>query len=155
MSAAEPNYPASFYSRLFNITERRVQQMAQQGIVPKAARGKYPLVGTIQAYVKFLQERALGGETGPTDLHTEKTKLTAAQREKMEIEVAVTRGELVYADQVADAWALEVTDCKQRLLSVASKAAPIVAAEDNSGACMEIIDALVREALQELSDDVR
>lgn len=42
---AENTQPAAVISKLLDITPRRLQQLAQDGIVPKADRGRYPLVG--------------------------------------------------------------------------------------------------------------
>lgn len=86
MSAAEPNYPASFYAKLFDVTERRIQQLAKDGIIPKAARGKYPLIGTIKGYVKYLQERSLAQVTdySDSDIRAQKLRLTKAQADAQE-----------------------------------------------------------------------
>ena len=59
---------------------------------------------------------------------------------------------LVPADDVSRHWYQIITDCKNRLLTVPSKAAPIVAAETEAGMVQDIIDDLMREALEELSE---
>lgn len=57
-------YSAALIAKLLNITERRLQQLAKDGVVPKAARGKYPLAGCVRGYVTYLQ--GLGGnESAP------------------------------------------------------------------------------------------
>jgi hypothetical protein len=50
------DFPGAVIARLLNITERRLQQLAREGIVPKSSRGKYPLAGCIRGYIRFLQE---------------------------------------------------------------------------------------------------
>lgn len=87
MAAAEPNYPASFYAKLFDVTERRIQQLAKDGTIPKAARGKYPLIGTIKGYVKFLQDRSLAkvADYSDTDIRAQKLRLTKAQADAQEL----------------------------------------------------------------------
>src|SRR5690554_4944951 len=55
-------YPAEVVSRLLNLTERRLQQLAREGIIPKAAHGKYPLVQCVQGYIRYLQQLARQGE---------------------------------------------------------------------------------------------
>lgn len=95
--SSEPNYPASFYARLFDLSERRIQQMAKDGIIPKAGRGKYPLLGTVQGYVKFLQERALkaeGEETETFNVADEKAKLIQAKRIGQDLQNEKLKGNL-------------------------------------------------------------
>lgn len=102
MSAKDPNYPAAFFARLFNLTDRRIQQLAKQGIIPKAAQGKYPLIGVVQAYVKFLQERSLTGEVSErdTDIKGLRSRLIEAQAISIELKNEVARGEMAPVDVV-------------------------------------------------------
>lgn len=60
-SAATPVFSAKVIARLLNISERRLQQLAREGIVPRASRGKYPMAGCVRGYIKYLQE---GGGCG-------------------------------------------------------------------------------------------
>lgn len=97
MSTGDINRGADFYARLFNVTERRVQQLAKEGIIPRAGRGKYPLIGTIQGYVKFLQDRAAAHsfEAAPGDIQAERIRLTRAQADAQELKNAITQKKLV------------------------------------------------------------
>lgn len=92
--AASPNYPASFFAKLFNVTDRRIQQLAKEGVIPKAARGKYPLIGGIQGYVAYLQERSLGSDFSDGDLRNERLRLTRVQADSIELKNEIARGEV-------------------------------------------------------------
>jgi hypothetical protein len=59
---AQANYPGRVIARLLNITERRLQQLAREGIVPKAAHGQYPLAAAIRGYVTYLQNAGVNAE---------------------------------------------------------------------------------------------
>ena len=48
-------------ANLLNLDERRVEQLAQKRIIPKAGRGKFDLHATVRAYVMYLQQRTVGG----------------------------------------------------------------------------------------------
>ena len=50
------------------LTPRRLQQLATEGIIPKAARGRYELAPVIQAYINYLRERTLPGEMNVVSL---------------------------------------------------------------------------------------
>lgn len=101
MSAAEPNYPAVFFSKLFNLTDRRIQQLAKEGIIPKAARGKYPLIGTIKAYVSYLQERTLSGEVSDKDIKGLRSRLIEAQAISIELKNDISKGNTAPIDIVS------------------------------------------------------
>lgn len=49
------NVPCKFLAQLFGVSERRVQQLAKEGVIPKAERGEYPLLASVKSYVKSLQ----------------------------------------------------------------------------------------------------
>ena len=86
--------------------ERRVQQLAKDGIIPKGERNKYDLVGSVRGYVKYLQERAVGrGDANyneEADIKLERKRLIKAQADKTESENQKLRGELVPFEQVED-----------------------------------------------------
>jgi len=147
-----PTYPVSTIAKLLLLTDRRVQQLSKEGVIPKSARGRYELAPSVQGYVRYLQERSIGRESAPEDYHTEKSRLVKLQADKAQFEVDELTGKVVRSEDVEHAWSVMISDCKSRLLSIPSKAAPLVSSEDSSPACQNIIDEMVREALQELSE---
>ena len=48
-------YSKKVIAELFNLTERRVEQLAQKKIIPKVGRGMFDLGPTVQAYIRYLQ----------------------------------------------------------------------------------------------------
>ena len=146
-----PNYPASFYAQLFHVTERRIQQLAKDGVIPKSGRGKYPLITTIQGYVRFLQERSMGGEVS-TDIQTERQRLISANADKAEIEVKVLKGELIPLDLVTFTWQAMAGAVRSRMLSVPNKSAHVVSFETDVHVIEELLTSQVHEALDELSE---
>lgn len=133
---------------LLMVTTRRIQQLVQQGHIQKAKHGSYLLEPAVQGYLQFIQ----GKTQAPEDYHAEKARLVKHQADKAEIEVKTLSGELVRAADVEAEWTDMLSAMKSRLMAIPSKAAPIVAAEDNPAQVIDIIEDLVREALQELSD---
>lgn len=86
------------------------------------------------------------------DYEEARARKVAAEAEITELELAKVRGELVVADDVVTAWSDTLSSLKAKLVSIPSKAAPIVAAEDSAGGCQQVLDELIREALEELSN---
>lgn len=87
-------------SKFLNITPRRVQQLAGEGVIPKGARGKYHLVGSIRGYIKYLQDRVENRSTGGGDMHEERMRLTRLQSDELELRLIERKGQLVNVAQL-------------------------------------------------------
>lgn len=151
-TAGNPTYPVGTIARLLKLTERRVQQLSKEGVIPKTEKNRYELAPAVQGYIGYLQDRMAGNSAMPADFHIEKARLVKAQADKAELEANELNGKLVRVEDVKKELFESITDCKNRLMSIASKAAPIVANETEPGVVQSIIDDLVREALKELSE---
>jgi hypothetical protein len=81
-----------------------------------------------------------------------RTRKVNAEAEIAELELAKVRGELVVANDVVQAWDDVLSAMKGKLMSIPTKAAPVVSAESEAGVCQKIIEDLVNEALEELSN---
>ncbi|WP_141211579.1 hypothetical protein [Brucella grignonensis] len=46
--------PARRLGILLNLSLERLRQLARQGVIPAAINGAYPLIGSVQGYVRFL-----------------------------------------------------------------------------------------------------
>lgn len=141
-------------ARLLMISDRRVQQLVKDGVIPKGENRRYNLEEAVQGYIQFLQGKNFGKslEDDAPDYHVEKARLTKVQADKAELEYKEACGELVRADEVSRHWYDMINACKNRLLSVPSRAAPVVSSESSAGMCQQIIDDLIRESLEELSE---
>ena len=82
----------------------------------------------------------------------ERTRKMAADARIAEIELAKVEGELVPAEDVVTAWTDVVGAVKAKLLSIPTKAAPILANEESAGGCQIILEDLINEALEELAN---
>jgi len=45
-------------SRLLEITPTRIRQLVNEGAIPRVGRDRYPLVGAVQGYIKWLDDDA-------------------------------------------------------------------------------------------------
>ena len=71
---------SAIIAKLFGVTERRVQQLAKEGIIPAAKQRPYQfdLLPVVQAYIKYLSDKANGKETkGADTVQAEADKLRA------------------------------------------------------------------------------
>ncbi len=56
--------PIGVIARLLDLSERRVQQLSREGVIPKAERGQYDLVGAVRAYDANLRDLAVKAQAG-------------------------------------------------------------------------------------------
>ena len=67
-------------AKLFGVTERRVQQLAKEGIIPAVSQRpyKFDLLPTVQTYIKYLSDKVNGREQKSVDnVQAEADKLRA------------------------------------------------------------------------------
>ena len=81
-----------------------------------------------------------------------RTRKVNAEAEIAEIELKKIHGELVVAEDVISAWNDVLAALKAKLMSIPVKGAPIVSAEGNTATCKSILEDLISEALEELSN---
>ena len=138
-------------AKLLKLSERRVQQLAKDNIIPKAERGKYDLVSSVHGYIDFLKAKA-GGDFTAEEVLKNKNKLLKA---KAEIEKQRATGELIPKEEVKRTWLELVHKIKQKLLSIPNKVAPVVATVKNISEIKLILQDKLYEALYEITSDDR
>lgn len=80
-------------SRLFGVTLRNVQQLAEKGVLSKSGHNKYPLEKNVKSYCQHLRDRRQNAQDTPAQ--DAKLRLTVAQAEQVEIKNEIARGNLV------------------------------------------------------------
>ncbi|MGH7856215.1 MAG: terminase small subunit, Nu1, partial [Candidatus Binatia bacterium] len=146
-----PEQSAHVIAKLFNVTDRRVRQLAEQGIVPRPdRRGKYDLAACIRGYVKYLQECAFGA--GTADLQAERGRLIRARADMAELELGERRAELIPAEELVRNLTWFVTAARSRLLALPRRIALRVDPK-NPRELETAVDAEIRLILEELAND--
>ena len=154
-AAGTPTYPVKTIAKLLRLTERRVQQLSKEGVIPKAERGRYELAPAVQGYIGYLQDRVApkGDEGGGIDYHVEKARKTKAEADIAEMEVAKRRGELIDTVDVKEAWQSILTEVRANLLhNVPVRIAAAAKAEDDEAALKSLVKAEIVEALRVISE---
>ena len=82
-SRSQGLYPKETIANLLNVSERRIEQLVKQRIIPKAGRGVFDLGPTVQAYVRYLQGLCSGAirNTEPTELDRRLMEARVLERE--------------------------------------------------------------------------
>jgi phage terminase Nu1 subunit (DNA packaging protein) len=148
-------YPVDTIAKLLELTPRRINQLVQEGVIPRpASRGRYELVGAVQGYIRYLRQLNIGEEMdsqGGSEVAHRK-RLTKARADIAEMEVERLSGSLIDVSSVEHAWQMAGARFRQRILSIPHKVAPIVAAEDDIDTCHALLEEHCHEALRELAN---
>lgn len=137
-------YTSKVVADWLGLTERRVRQLRDEGIIEEQAPGLYDLRGSIRRYTSYLR----GGS-----LADERARLTKAKREAAEMENDIRRGSLHKTEDIEIAVKTMLLNIRSRFLSLPSKLAPKLAsmAGDQAGIFDELKYA-IEETLEELRD---
>lgn len=138
-------------AEILGITDRRIRQLEKAGIISKISRGKYDLAAAVQQYISWIKSQY--AETDEElDLKKEKTLLTRANRQKVELELQIMRGELHRSEDVRRVMNDMLGAFRARCLAIPSKVAPKIQGKTDLAIIQDIIKKEVYEALSELAD---
>lgn len=143
-------------ANVLGISTRRIQQLAKEGVIPKAGHGKFNVDAARQAYKAYLDGAVSGGDL---DSDNDKARLLKAQADRAEYEAELARlkvdeqsGALIPAEEVAEAWGKLVSNVKAKLLTVPSAVAPELFTSASAQEIEAGIRAAISAALTELSE---
>lgn len=151
-------------AKLFQVTVRRIQQLTQEGILTtieikqgKRILRRYDLVPTIQAYIKYLSDKAYGREQKESVSNKEEEKLQAeidikkAKAKIAQLELDELEGRMHSADDVEAMTTDLCLAVRSALLSMPGQLAVDVAEVNDAAEISEIIKSTVNDILEELS----
>ena len=146
---------AAVLGNIFGVTDRRVRQMAEEGIIVRAAKGRYNLVESLKNYILSLKLAAEGATAdspdGEIDFDEEKALHERVKRHISELKLQTMKGELHKAEDVERVMSDMLAAFKTRVMNIPSKVAPVL--EDRDAAYIkERLTGEVIEALNELKD---
>ena len=143
---------AAVLGDLFGVTDRRIRQMAEEGIVVRAAKGRYKLVDSIKNYLLTLKLAAdgVGVELvdGVINFDEEKALHERVKRHISELKLQIMKGELHKAEDVEMVMMDMLVAFKTRVMNIPSKVAPVL---ENRDAAF-IKDRLTKEVIEALNE---
>ena len=89
------------------------------------------------------------------DYNAERTRKEAAQADKIEMENALTSGQLVPVQDVENGWTNILSRVNSRIMRIPTSTAPLVLGKTDVFAVQRVLTDAVRDALAELSADWR
>ena len=137
-------YTSKVVADWLGLTERRIRQLRDKGIIEEQAPGLYDLRTTVRRYIAYVDKGNLADE---------RAGLTRAKREAAEMENALRRGELHKTEEIEVGIKTMLLNIRGRFLSLPAKLSPALATMGGDQA--SIFDALkkaIDETLEELRD---
>lgn len=133
----------------------RVTQLVSNGVLVKTPGGRLDMDESRRRYVDHLREVAAGRAPGDDDelnLTEERARKAKEEADKLEMENATTRRELLKREDVDAAVVGTLARVRSRLINLPSKIAPLVAMINQPAEAEAIARKAVNEALRELAD---
>lgn len=145
-------------AKIFGVSTRRVEQLKTEGIIKGQGKPtKYDLLPTIQAYIKYLSDKAYGREQKQSSTEITNQKLSAEARYKVakaeaaEIELKELKGKMHRSEDVEAITTQHVMYVRSLLISLPSKLAIDCAALKTSSECADRIKREVYNVLDDLA----
>ena len=136
-----------------DISVTRFNDLVRQGVLTRQGRAKFDLDAVRIAYIRHLRDVA-GGRKSDRDapeLTAERARLTKAQADKAEMELAAMEQTLVPAEEVENSWINLASSFRSRMIALPGKFAHQCAAMTNAAEVEALLRESIYEALNELS----
>ncbi len=152
MAGPDRNVAAKQLAFIFKVSERRIQQLASEGVIEKVARGRYKFIESVMGYIEY-QQAIIAGKHGEThtDYGDARSQKMRADADKSIMEAAQLAGHLIPSDIVAYNWNHMIGAFRAKLLNLPKKLAPVVQHESSFRKCQSACQSSVHECLAELS----
>lgn len=146
-------YTTSTVCRLLDLTPQRVAQLTAAGVLQRATRGRYHLVPTVRAYVRYLRDRTVGRDAAGVDDDYRKgrARLVRIQADIAELERGEKEADLIPAAEVRRVWMAMAGNMRTRLLAIPRKLAPVVPTLAGASEIEDALRAEIADALEEIA----
>lgn len=144
-------YDAKAVARFLDLTERRVRQLRDDGVVSEVRPGLYDLAETNRRYINYLRARN-PDSAEQLDYNTERAKLVRAKRLNEEFDLKIKENQLHSTEDVEQVLTTMLISFKGRIMSIPAKLSPILSKKTDKAEIHKILRQAVEEALNELAD---
>lgn len=141
-------YTSKVVAAWLGLTERRVRQLRDEGVIAEKQPGLYDLQATVVRYITFLRNGS-----GKISLNDERAGLTKAKREAAEMENKLRMGELHRTQDIERGLKTVFLNIRGRFLALPAKLSPTLAGMGgNQTAIFDELKQAIDETLEEVSD---
>lgn len=140
-------YTSKVVAQWLCLTERRVRQLRDEGVIVEARPGLYELQPTVARYITYI------GGAGKETLTNERMKLTRAKREAAELENELRKGEVHRTEDIERSIKSMFLNIRSRFLALPAKLSPTLATMGgNQTGIFDELKQAIDEILEEMSD---
>lgn len=134
-------------AQIMGVSKQTISAWQEEGlpVATRGVRGRPNSYDTAKV-VKWFAAR----ESGKSE-ETQKDRLSRVQADRIEMEMAHQRGELVPAAEIAPAWSGIVIAVRQALLAIPAGVAPLLAQADGQDEIRTLLEEAIADALTKLS----
>jgi len=142
-------YTSKVVAEFLDVSERRVRQLRDKGVINETRPGLYDLKTATRQYINYLRK---DGTAENVDYNTERAKLVRAKRENEELELSLRKKEMHRAEDVEKVMTDMLIRFKTRLMAIPAKQSPVLAKKTDKAEIFRLLKAAIDEALEELAD---
>lgn len=140
-------YTSKVVAQWLCLTERRVRQLRDEGVIVEARPGLYELQPTVARYITYI------GGAGKETLTNERMKLTRAKREAAELENELRKGEVHRTEDIERGIKSMFLNIRSRFLALPAKLSPTLATMGgNQTGIFDELKQAIDEILEGMSD---
>lgn len=146
--------PAKVLSDVFGVSERRIRQLAEEGVLKKFKRGRYSFAESVKSYIIYLKTASdlEDNNTSKLDLDEEKAKHEKLKIEKTQLQLKVMKAELHYSGDVEVIMNDMLANFRAKIIGLPAKVAPMLLSRTNVAEIQDVLQKQCSEALEELSN---
>ena len=140
-------YTSKVVAQWLCLTELRLRQLRDEGVIVEARPGLYELQPTVARYITYI------GGAGKETLTNERMKLTRAKREAAELENELRKGEVHRTEDIERGIKSMFLNIRSRFLALPAKLSPTLATMGgNQTGIFDELKQAIDEILEEMSD---
>lgn len=134
-------------AQIFDVSERRIQQLAKDGVINKEPDGSFDVMKTIIEHYKNKN-----GVDSSVNYDVEHSLLEKAKRETAEIELEELKGRMHRSEDIKVLLEGMIITCRNKLLAIPSTAAVKIVNQKNPNVIIDVLTREIKTALKELSE---
>ena len=138
-------YTSKVVAQWLCLTERRVRQLRDEGVIVEARPGLYELQPTVARYITYI------GGAGKETLTNERMKLTRAKREAAELENELRKGEVHRTEDIERGIKSMFLNIRRRFLALTANLSATLA---TMGGYLSVIFDELKQAIDEILEEM-
>lgn len=136
-------------SDILGVSGRTVRDLADKGVLVKLAHGKYEVLPSIHAYIKYKINLAIESfSKGDIDYAEARRRKELAQAQLAELDLAEKEGELIQVSTVENEAFTAGKKVKDGLSNIPDRIAPLLAAESDKNKIYRMLTSEINQVLE-------